>query len=234
MEKESRENHLDSMKVTAMAMDNGNNLCPKTSGNNLHGVLHMYSGNSVASYAENSGRQRYVFNALQPLFETAIKNLIFPQGGPVRIADLGCATGINTVSEVDFVVKTIRNLGVGHSNGPSSGSVAEVQAYFSDLPSNDFNGLFNLLDRPASPYFVAGVPGSFYNVLFPTSSIHVCFSVMALHWLSQVSSASLSDQLSRIHYHSSVVTAKVLYELSVNIIIIAGASSCWAEDFALL
>nr|ABK24797.1 unknown [Picea sitchensis] len=186
MENDGMENNPSSRNV--LRKDNSSLDYGKDSGINLHGVLHVYSGNSVASYAENSERQRHVFHALQSLFQAAIEKLRFPQEGPLRIADLGCATGINTVSDVDFVVKTLRNLWRdGHSNG--GGSVAEFQAYFSDLPSNDFNGLFNLLDRPASPYFVAGVPGSFYNVLFPTSSIHVCFSVMALHWLSQVPQA---------------------------------------------
>lgn len=148
----------------------------------------MNSGNDAASYAENSQRQGYVLHALQPLLKVAIERLRFLHEGPLRIADMGCATGINTVSGVDFVVKTLVNMwGNGHSNG--GGSVTEYQAYFVDLPSNDFNGLFNLLDRPASPYFVAGVPGSFYNVLFPRSSIHVCFSVISLHWLSQVPEA---------------------------------------------
>lgn len=173
-------------------MDNGTDLKHlKTGGNNLHEVLHMYSGNSDASYAENSDRQKYVFRVLQPLFENAIKKLTFPQHGSVKIVDLGCATGTNTLSEVDFVVKTLRNLcgnGGDHVNGGDS--MPELLVYFSDLPSNDFNGLFNLLDRPGRfPYFVAGVPGSFYNLLFPRSTIHVCFSIMALHWISEVPKA---------------------------------------------
>ncbi|GLJ05513.1 hypothetical protein SUGI_0019420 [Cryptomeria japonica] len=150
----------------------------------LHGVLHMYSGNGDASYAENSTRQRHVFHVLQPLFQEAIEKLTFPKEGPLRIADLGCATGLNTISDMDFVVSTLTNL----CNGTV---VRDFQAFFSDLPSNDFNGLFSLLDRCNLPYFVAGVPGSFYNVLFPHSSIHVCYSIMALHWISQVPEAVL-------------------------------------------
>jgi gibberellin A4 carboxyl methyltransferase len=124
---------------------------------------------------------------LQPIFEAALQKITFPKEGPLRIVDLGCATGTNTVSHVDFVVKTLTNLcGNGyHSHG--GGLMPELQAYFSDSSPNDFNGLFNLLDRRGhSHYFVAGVPRSFYNVLLPRSTIHVCFSVMGLHWLSQV------------------------------------------------
>lgn len=179
------EKQPDSCEVLKLGMDNGNQEHLQTGGNNLHGVLHMYTGNGDACYAHNSGRQRYVFRVLQPLFESAINNLTFPEHGSLKIVDLGCATGTNTVSDVDFVVKTLTNL---CANG--WGTMPEIQAYFSDLPSNDFNGLFNLLDRRGRcPYFVAGVPGSFYKVLFPRSTIHVCFSMMALHWISEVPEA---------------------------------------------
>ncbi|GLJ05510.1 hypothetical protein SUGI_0019340 [Cryptomeria japonica] len=150
----------------------------------LHGVLHMYSGNGDSSYAENSTRQRHVFHVLQPLFKALIEKLRIPKEGPIRIADLGCATGLNTISDVNFVTRTLTNLCIG-----SELAVPQFQAFYSDLPSNDFNGLFRLLIRTYCPYFVAGVPGSFYNVLFPNSSIHVCFSIMALHWISEVPEA---------------------------------------------
>ncbi|GLJ05511.1 hypothetical protein SUGI_0019350 [Cryptomeria japonica] len=150
----------------------------------LHGALHMYSGNGDASYAENSTRQRYVFHVLQPLFKAAMEKLIIPKEGPIRIADLGCATGLNTILDVGFVMRTLTNLCIG-----SEVTVPQFQVFHSDLPSNDFNGLFNLLVKTTCPYFVAGVPGSFYNVLFPNSSIHVCFSIMALHWISEVPEA---------------------------------------------
>lgn len=71
------------------------------------------------------------------------------------------------------------------------GSLPEIEAFFSDLPSNDFNLLFKLLtekrkvDSPAK-YFAGGVAGSFYDRLFPRGTIHVAVSLSALHWLSQV------------------------------------------------
>ena len=36
------------------------------------------------------------------------------------------------------------------------------------------------------PYFVAGVPGSFYGRLFPRNSLHFAHSSYCLMWLSQV------------------------------------------------
>ncbi|KAH9326941.1 hypothetical protein KI387_007119, partial [Taxus chinensis] len=181
MENGGMENQAKACDVLKKEVDNERENLESSA--QLHGVLHMYSGNGDASYAENSTRQRYVFHVLQPLFQAAIEKLTFPKEGPLRIADLGCATGLNTISDVDFVVKTLTNL--------SNGLDLQFQAFLSDLPSNDFNGLFNLLDRLNRPCFVAGVPGSFYNVLFPDSTIHVCFSIMALHWISEVPEAIL-------------------------------------------
>jgi indole-3-acetate O-methyltransferase len=77
----------------------------------------------------------------------------------------------------------------------------EFSAFFSDLPSNDFNTLFQLLPPLANygvsmeeclaannhrSYFAAGVPGSFYRRLFPARSVDFFHSAFSLHWLSQV------------------------------------------------
>ena len=72
---------------------------------------------------------------MQPIIEAAIEKLSFPQEGPLRITDLGCATGTNTVSHVDFFVKTLTNLcrnGLHHSNGEAS--MLEFQAFFLIYP----------------------------------------------------------------------------------------------------
>lgn len=146
------------------------------------GVVSMNSGKGDATYAQNSARQRYVFDVLQPLFRAALERLTLPEEETLRIADLGCATGSNTLHSMDFVVNTVKNYCHGSA-------MPQVQAFFCDLPSNDFNDLFNLLNMSAPPYLVAGVAGSFYNLLFPRSTIHICFSLMSLHWISEVPKA---------------------------------------------
>ncbi|KAH0859728.1 hypothetical protein HID58_087989 [Brassica napus] len=66
----------------------------------------------------------------------------------------------------------------------------EFEAFFCDLPCNDFNMLFRLLTEKqkvaSSRYFAGGVAGSFYDRLFPRGTIHVAVSLSALHWLSQI------------------------------------------------
>lgn len=113
---------------------------------------------------------------------------------PFTVADLGCSCGNNTLYIVDVIIKHMIE------RYESSGYVPpEFFSFFSDLPSNDFNTLFQLLPPIAKgsmeeclatdnhrSYFAAGVPGSFYRRLFPTRSIDFFHSAFSLHWLSQV------------------------------------------------
>lgn len=115
---------------------------------------------------------------------------------PFVVVDLGCSCGSNTINVMDVMVKHImkRYEALG-CNSP------EFSAFFTDLPSNDFNTLFQLLPPMANygdsmeeclaannhrSYFAAGVPGSFYRRLFPARSVDVFHSAFSLHWLSQV------------------------------------------------
>lgn len=115
---------------------------------------------------------------------------------PFVVVDLGCSCGSNTIYIVDVMIKHMikRYEALGYEP-------PEFSAFFSDLPSNDFNTLFQLLPPLAiyggsmeeclaadnhRPYFAAGVPGSFYRRLFPARSIDVFHSAFSLHWLSQV------------------------------------------------
>lgn len=117
---------------------------------------------------------------------------------PFVVADLGCSSGSNTIFIVNVIIEHItkRYEASGHLDVP------EFSAFFADLPSNDFNTLFQLLPPLANQsngsmeeclastghrsFFAAGVPGSFYRRLFPAKSIDVFYSAFSLHWLSQV------------------------------------------------
>ncbi|WOK96416.1 hypothetical protein Cni_G05123 [Canna indica] len=105
----------------------------------------------------------------------------------VAVVDLGCSTGTNTLFFVDVIVKYVAQMyeELDHD-------LPEFLVFFSDLPSNDFNVLFQLLPPPPSSkclegqrrYFASGVSGSFYSRLFPSRSVNVFNS--SLHWLPQV------------------------------------------------
>ncbi|KAI3968510.1 hypothetical protein MKX01_007820, partial [Papaver californicum] len=44
------------------------------------------------------------------------------------------------------------------------------------------------------PYFVAGMPGTFYGRLFPSNTVHFVHSSYSLHWLSQVPTGTESNK----------------------------------------
>lgn len=117
------------------------------------------------------------------------------------IADLGCSSGSNALSLVAEIVKSIDDV-ARHFSKP----VLEFLVFLNDLPTNDFNALFMSFPEftkkikegvdPPSVY-LAGVPGSFYGRLFPSSSITFIYSCYSLHWLSQVRS-NVTSQFFRI------------------------------------
>lgn len=113
--------------------------------------------------------------------------------GTFSVADLGCSSSNNTIHTIDVIIKHVTK-----SYNALGLKPPEFSVFYSDLPSNDFNTLFQLLsshgcgtedrlvNHHSRSYFVAGVPGSFYRRLFPARSIDVFHSAFSLHWLSQV------------------------------------------------
>jgi SAM-dependent methyltransferase len=178
----------------------------------LEYVLGMKGGNGDSSYVNNSSGQLKLVLAIKPLLEHSIYNNVSSVMGMkgldnvFRIADLGCATGMNTLLTADTIVKAVKLTFIQHSM-----DVPEFQVYFADLPSNDFNTLFRTLpplkgadgitaaahneEKPPTTrsYFASAVSGSHYGRLFPRQTLHFCHSSMSLHWLSQVP-ASVADR----------------------------------------
>ena len=152
----------------------------------LHRVLCMQGGEGDVSYVNNSDCQALAITLCKPILISSLQSIKLFTSPIIRIADLGCATGSNTFDTVDTVVETLRQLFTTVCGGGS----LEFEAFFCDLPSNDFNMLFRLLSEKqkvdSSKYFAGGVAGSFYDRLFPRGTIHVAVSLSALHWLAQV------------------------------------------------
>ncbi|KAF6159191.1 hypothetical protein GIB67_032808 [Kingdonia uniflora] len=163
----------------------------------LEKVFSMKGGNGKSSYANNSQAQARHAQSMLHLLEATLDGMeLHSPETPFVIADLGCSCGGNTIYMIDVIIKhmTKRYEGLGYKP-------PEFSVFFSDLPSNDFNTLFQLLPPLAinggsmeqwlvpddqRSYFAAGVPGSFYRRLFPERSINVFHSAFSLHWLSQV------------------------------------------------
>ncbi|KAL8492046.1 hypothetical protein ACS0TY_023602 [Phlomoides rotata] len=143
----------------------------------------MNGGDGIYSYNKNSSLQRNGLNAAIELMKEAlmenidVKNLV-GDSNTITIADLGCSVGPNTF----FAMQTIIDI-LQHKYHHDSKTL-EFQVLFNDSVFNDFNTLFASLPDQRN-YFAAGVPGSFYGRLFPSSSVHVVFTSSSLHWLSR-------------------------------------------------
>ena len=141
--------------------------------------------------------QKKVILEVKPMLEESITELYcttFPEC--LKIADLGCSSGPNTLLPLWEIVECIGRSCVRLSRKPPM-----FQVFLNDLPHNDFNSIFRSLgsfyeklekekEKEGGKFgecLIAGMPGSFHKRLFPDHSIHFVHSSYGLHWLSQVS-----------------------------------------------
>lgn len=130
------------------------------------------------------------------MLEKAVREVCMDLLQPgITAVDLGCSSGQNTLVFVSKVIEVI-----GRDSGEKSGcNHMELQFFLNDLPGNDFNHVFRSLERfkeltaaehkentPVPPFYIAGLPGSYYTRLFPRQSCHLFHSSFCLHWRSQV------------------------------------------------
>jgi len=104
------------------------------------------------------------------------------RGGCVRIADMGCSQGRNSVAPLRAALEVLLQRGA-----------ACVEVQHSDLPSNDFNSLIKLMantkdDSYVSPddahrVFVTCQGRSFQERLFPEASVALMWCSIATHWM---------------------------------------------------
>lgn len=107
-----------------------------------------------------------------------------PHGVTVVIADYGSSEGKNSLSPMRNVIQALR--------ARVTPEVA-ISVTHTDLPANDFRGLFSLLDSSCESYlreqqniFCTATGRSFYEKLFPANSVTLGWCSFAAHWLSRV------------------------------------------------
>ncbi|XP_071904086.1 7-methylxanthine methyltransferase 1-like [Coffea arabica] len=119
----------------------------------------------------------------------------------IRVADLGCATGPNTLLTVESIIDSINR----ECHNLNILKLPNIQVFLNDLVSNDFNSIFKVLPsfyqkleesygRGSRSCFIAAMPGSFYGRLFPDNSMHFIHSSYSPHWLSQVPSGLVIEE----------------------------------------
>ncbi|KAL6856254.1 hypothetical protein ACP4OV_019056 [Aristida adscensionis] len=175
--------------------------------------LRMATGDGENSYATNSTGQKKVILETRPVLQKAVEELYrsLPPGAPstVVVADLGCSSGPNALLIVSEVLRAFPREDHRHQERadpppPPPPRAREIMFFLNDLPGNDFNVVFQALEEfrsgglnkdkdneeeeivAAPPYYVAGLPGSFYTRLLPCQSVHLFHSSYCLMWRSKV------------------------------------------------
>lgn len=157
-------------------------------------VLHMSKGDGDTSYATNSRLQEKAILKTRPLLHKAVEEAqaSLSRPGTIAVADLGCSSGPNTLLVVSEVLGAIADSCERQGQPP-----VDVQFFLNDLPGNDFNLIFQSLElfnkhaaiekgEALPPYYIAGLPGSFYTRLFPDRCVHLFHSSYCLMWRSKV------------------------------------------------
>ncbi|KAM3327764.1 loganic acid O-methyltransferase [Capsicum galapagoense] len=158
----------------------------------------MNAGDGPYSYSKNSQLARDILNGSKEVARDSIiqkldikKIMLLSSSNTIRIADLGCSVGPNTFIAMQHVVQSLKDKLLQVTN--STNNIPEFQIFFNDHIINDFNTLFQSLPIDRS-YYAFGVPGTFYDRLFPSRSIHFAYSCCSIHWLSKCPEELLDEK----------------------------------------
>ncbi|XP_014497723.1 7-methylxanthosine synthase 1 isoform X2 [Vigna radiata var. radiata] len=171
--------------------------------------LHMNSGKGEMSYANNSSIQRQMMLKAKFILEETITRL-YRDSSPncMKVADLGCSVGPNTLLVISNIINMV-DTACTHCDLPT------FQFYLNDLFGNDFNTTIKLLPdfytklvqyKGHGSCFINITPGSFYGRLFPSNSINLFHSSNSLHWLSQDPLLECKDAASVNKGHCHIVS----------------------------
>ncbi|XP_019098116.1 PREDICTED: salicylate/benzoate carboxyl methyltransferase isoform X2 [Camelina sativa] len=181
-------------------------------------VVSMKGGDGEHSYANNSEVQKGIASDAKPVVVKNVKEMIVKMDFPgcIKVADLGCSSGKNTILVMSEIVNTIIATYQQKGQNPP-----EIDCCLNDLPDNDFNAIFKLVPsfhekletNVQGKCFVSGLPGSFYKRLFPSKSLHFVHSSFSLHWLSKVPDG-LEENKTNVYLRSPCLPS--LYESYLN------------------
>ncbi|KHN40445.1 7-methylxanthosine synthase 1 [Glycine soja] len=128
----------------------------------------------------------------KPILEETIMKL-YHDSSPncMKVADLGCSVGPNSLLVISNIINIVDTTCTILNCEPPT-----FQFYLNDLFGNDFNTIFKSLPdfhtrlvedkgHKFGSCFINATPGSFYGRLFPSNSIDLFHSSNSLHWLSQ-------------------------------------------------
>ena len=98
---------------------------------------------------------------------------------PFRIADLGSAGGVNAIQLLRYVESILHELGK---------NLLPIEYFFDELPTSDFNELIRTIQasKLSDQFYPMVIGKSFYEKLFPCSSVDLFLSYITLHWMNNI------------------------------------------------
>ncbi len=119
------------------------------------------------------------------LLETAAGDVVLgADDGPIVLVDYGSSQGRNSLAPLRAAIDVLRL---------RASSSRPILVFHEDLPLNDFNTLFAVLDGDPQSYlrgrpnvFSSAIARSFYEPVLPPNSVHLGWSAYAAMWLSSV------------------------------------------------
>jgi hypothetical protein len=146
------------------------------------GVYNRCSAVQAAGYAP----------ALPLLAEATLRVPLPPVSQPAVIADYGSSEGRNSLVPIAAAIRALRARG---------GADRAISVVHTDLPANDFSGLFQALETDPESYlledpatFAFAVGRSFYRQILPAGSVTLGWSAWAVQWLSRTP-CTIPDQI---------------------------------------
>jgi hypothetical protein len=125
--------------------------------------------------------------AALPHWEEAVMRI--PLGNahrPVVIADYGSSQGKNSCVPLRIAIRALRS---------RLGAARSILVHHVDLPANDFNALFEVLEHDPDRYtaddpnvFPCAIGRSFYSNVFPAEQVDLGWSSYSAMWFSRVPS----------------------------------------------
>lgn len=120
-----------------------------------------------------------------PLLQEAVERIrLGDRNSPIIVADYGSSQGKNSLGPIHAAIKSVRQ---------RLGSDEPIFVFHIDQPTNDFNTLFEVLDRDPDRYalneqnvFPCAIGRSFYEQVLPSESVHLGWSSYAAVWLSRI------------------------------------------------
>jgi hypothetical protein len=160
------------------------------------------------AYNRNSRVQQAGASPALPLLAEAAAQVDLPSApSPVAIADYGSSQGHSSFGPMTVAIAGIRKR--IERDRP-------ISVVHNDLPSSDFNALFQALDSDPDSYlkhdaasFAFAVGGSFYGQVLPAASVTLGWCAWAVQWLSRAP-APIPDQVQVAFSRDAAVRA--LYE----------------------